>query len=301
VQQALETQLFEKVTACFQWPSARYLFSELDALPDELEPFALPPMEQVVHAGLRDHAPAEALSAWLAPRATQRPRLARPPAALGTLLKLDAAGLRLLGRLDGTCALGALAREQPDSLPLLATLSLSGALESAAAAAPAPRARETIRVSHPREVVGRRRGGTAPPVAAAAPAPAASPAQNRLEAEQCYRRAQQLLGADKSLEAVRLLRRAVELEPDEPEYAMVEAWVSYLDARQAVRVARARAVTAARRQLEADPKAPRAHTILGRLALDEGDTTRAIREFELALLRDPEDDDAKRGLKQARS
>jgi Flp pilus assembly protein TadD len=73
-----------------------------------------------------------------------------------------------------------------------------------------------------------------------------------------------------------------------------------VEARQAARVARARATAAARKLLETDPKAQRVHTILGRLALDEGDRARAAREFELALLRDPEDEDAKRGLKQAR-
>jgi Flp pilus assembly protein TadD len=68
-----------------------------------------------------------------------------------------------------------------------------------------------------------------------------------------------------------------------------------------VRVARARAAAAARKLLAADPKAARVHTIQGRLALDEGDRQRAAREFELALLRDPEDEEASRGLKQARA
>jgi Flp pilus assembly protein TadD len=67
-----------------------------------------------------------------------------------------------------------------------------------------------------------------------------------------------------------------------------------------VRVARARALTLARRLLEADPKAARARTVLGRLALDAGDRERATREFELALLHDPEDEEARRGLKQSR-
>jgi Flp pilus assembly protein TadD len=151
-------------------------------------------------------------------------------------------------------------------------------------------------VQFAREVVGRRKGA-APGTAEPAPP---NPAQSRLEAEQCFRRAQQLLATDKLVEAAKLLRRAVELEPAEPEYAMVEAWVSYVEARQATRVARARATTAARKLLEADPRAQRVHTILGRLALDENDRERATREFELALLRDPQDEDAKRGLKQAR-
>jgi tetratricopeptide (TPR) repeat protein len=297
VHQALESQVFEKVTACFQFPDASWSFSELDALPDELEPFSLPPTEQLVYAGLRESAPPEALAAWLAPHGAARARLARPAAALQKLLQLDAPALRQLEKLDGSRTLAQLVRDDDRVPALLATLLLIDALELGASAPPDARAKETSRVTFAREVVGRRKGVAAP--ATAAPPPP-NPAQARLEAEQCYRRAQQLLATDKLVEAAKLLRKAVDLEPAEPEYAMVEAWVSYVEARQATRVARARATTAARKLLEADPKAQRVHTILGRLALDENDRERATREFELALLRDPEDEDAKRGLKQAR-
>ncbi len=296
VHRALAAQALEKVTACFQWTNASWTFSELDALPDELEPFELPPTERLVLAGLSEHTPAEAIAAWLAPHASGSPRLKRPPPALAKLLQLDAAALRLLERLDGSRTLAALAKEgvQP---ALLATLLLIDALELGANAPASARPKETIRVPFARDVVRQR---AAPAPAAAAPAPR-NPAQARLEAEQCFRRAQQLLASEKPLEAAKLLRQAVELEPEEPEYAMVEAWVSYLEARQAVRVARARAVSAARKQLDADPKAPKVRCILGRLALDDGDRERATREFELALMQDPEDEDAKRGLKQVRS
>ena len=296
VHQALQAQVFEKVTACFQFTQASWSFSELDALPDELEPFSLPPMERLVYAGLREAAPAEALAAWLAPHGATRPRLARPAAALQALLQLDAAALRQLEKLDASRTLAQLAREDEQAPALLATLLLIDAVELGASAPADARAKETTRVTFAREVVGRRKE---PAPEGAGPAPA-NPAQSRLEAEQCFRRAQQLLATDKLVEAAKLLRKAVELEPAEPEYAMVEAWVSYVEARQATRVARARATTAARKLLEADPKAQRVHTILGRLALDENDRERATREFELALLRDPEDEDAKRGLKQAR-
>jgi CheY-like chemotaxis protein len=296
VHRALEAQVFEKVTACFQWPEASWSFSELDSLPDELEPFSLPPTERLVYAGLRDYARPEALAAWLAPHGAARARLARPPAALQALLQLDAAALRQLERLDGSRSLAQMAREDARALPLLATLLLIDALELDAGAPGAVRAKEAVRTPFAREVVGRRRE----PAAAGAPPAPSNPAQSRLEAEHCFRRAQQLLAADKLAEAAELLRKAVELEPGEPEYAMVEAWVCYVEARQAARVARARATAAARKLLETDPKAQRVHTILGRLALDEGDRARAAREFELALLRDPEDEDAKRGLKQAR-
>jgi tetratricopeptide (TPR) repeat protein len=298
VHAALETQVAEKVTACFQWADATWSFSELDALPDGLEPFTLPPTERLIYTGLRDQAPPVVLAVALEPHAAACPRLARPATALQELLQLDATALRQLERLDGSRSLAQLLREDAQAMPLLAVLLLIDALELAGGARP----RETSK-AFAREVVGRRKPGAA---ASAAPAetpaaPPPNPAQNRLEAEQCFRRAQQLLAADKLHEAAGLLRRAVELEPDEAEYAMVESWVSYVEARQSVRIARARATAAARKLLEVDPKAQRVHTILGRLALDEGDRARAIREFELALLRDPEDEDAKRGLRQLRS
>jgi tetratricopeptide (TPR) repeat protein len=299
VHHALEAQVFEKVSACFGWADASWSFSELDALPDGLEPFALPPTERLVYAGLREHAPPAAVAAWLRPHAAEKPKLRRRLGELQQLLALGGASLHQVERLDGTRALGSFDASDASLQALLATLVLCDAVELG------PNARPPLqrRVPHPRDVVGRRKpGGTERPVdAPAAPAPTPEgAAQSRLEAEQCFRRAQQLLAADKPIEAAKLLRQAVDLEPGEPEYAMLEAWVTYLEARQSVRISRARAITAARRQLEADPKAPRVHTILGRLALDEGDRARATREFELALLRDPEDEEAKRGLKQVR-
>jgi tetratricopeptide (TPR) repeat protein len=148
-------------------------------------------------------------------------------------------------------------------------------------------------------VVRRRRAPGPAAETPRAPSPADA-SKSRLEAEQSYRRGRELLDAEKPLEAAKLLRRAIELEPGEPEYAAADAWAGYLEARHAVRVARARALAFARRLLEADPKAAKARTVLGRLALDEGDRGRATREFELALLQDPEDAEARRGLKQSR-
>jgi DNA-binding response OmpR family regulator/tetratricopeptide (TPR) repeat protein len=298
VHRALEAQVSEKVSACFGWADASWSFSELDALPDDLEPFTLPPAERLVYAGLREHAPPAAVAAWLRPHAKEKPRLRRRLGELQALFALDGAALREIERLDGTRALGSFDAHDGPLQALLATLMLCDAIELDPNAPPVVQRK----LSHPREVVGRRKsGGTAQPVDAPAVPTAAEPrAQSRLEAEQCFRRAQQLLAADKPIEAAKLLRQAVDLEPGEPEYAMLEAWVSYLEARQSVRISRARAITAARRMLESDPKAPRVHTILGRLALDEGDRTRATREFELALLRDPQDEEAKKGLKQLR-
>ncbi len=303
VRQALQAQVLEKIGACFQWAHPSWSFSELDVLPEGLEPFALPPLEALVWAGLRGSVPAEPLAAWLAPYALLRPRLERTSAALHELLRLEASELRLLERIDGKRSLAALQREAPEAAPLLATLLLQGALElTSGSESPTPREpRRVVQLPFAREVVGRRKA----PAGGASEGPAATgasePAKARLEAEQAFRRAQQLLASEKPLEAVKLLRRAVELEPEEPEYAMAEAWASYLEARHNVRVARAKALACARRLLDAEPKAAKVHSVLGRLALDEGDRVRAAREFELALLHDPEDEEARRGLKQVRA
>ncbi|MEN8159826.1 MAG: DUF4388 domain-containing protein [Myxococcota bacterium] len=307
VHAALREQACEKVTACFKAQHPSWTFSELDQLPEGLEPFALPPMESLVLEGLRQHVRGEVLTAWLAPHAASRPRLRRPAADEQACLRLDAAELRLLERIDGSRSLTALGGESDAAPALLATLLMMDALDLDSPAPEAARTPEGTphrppRVQYAREVVGRRKSAASrreAPVAAAAPAPA-DDAQSRLEAEQCYRRGRELLDSDKPLEAVKALRRAVELEPGEPEYALAEAWATYLEARHTVRVARAKATAAARRLLEADPKAPKAHTTLGRLALEDGDVERATREFELALLRDPENVEAKKGLKQSR-
>ena len=119
--------------------------------------------------------------------------------------------------------------------------------------------------------------------------------QAKLEAEGLFRRAQSQLANDKFSDAVATLARVIELQPLEPEYRMFEAWATYLQARVDVRIARAKAVACARRVAEADPKAAKPHALLGRLALDDGDNDLATREFQAALVRDPEDPDAQRG------
>ncbi|MAE93261.1 MAG: hypothetical protein CL910_01235 [Deltaproteobacteria bacterium] len=132
--------------------------------------------------------------------------------------------------------------------------------------------------------------------------PAAEPEPDRtrmrLEAERAFREGQAHLAADRIEEAARAFARAVELEPLEPEYHMYEAWSAYQAARVQVRVQRARLTACARKVAEEDESCAVAHTILGRLALDEANPGLARREFEAALLRDPEDTDAQAGLEK---
>ena len=143
---------------------------------------------------------------------------------------------------------------------------------------------------------------SAPAGASEAPQPAPiDDAEAKLEAEQAFRRAQDCLKAGKLNEAVRVMARVVELQPNEPDYQMFKAWASYLRARVEVRAARAKAVVCAQRATEADSKAARPHAILGRLALDDGDHLLASKEFQAALLRDPHDEEALTGMKRTRA
>jgi hypothetical protein len=52
---------------------------------------------------------------------------------------------------------------------------------------------------------------------------------------------------------------------------------------------------------EHDPRAAKPHAILGRLALDDGQLDVATRELQAAVVRDPEDPDALRGLQRLRT
>ena len=118
----------------------------------------------------------------------------------------------------------------------------------------------------------------------------------RLEAERAFREGQEHLSAHRVEEAASAFSRAVELEPLEPEYRMYEAWAGYHASRVQVRIQRARLTACARKVTEEDESCAAAHTILGRLALDEANPALARRKFQAALLRDPQDTDARAGL-----
>lgn len=93
--------------------------------------------------------------------------------------------------------------------------------------------------------------------------------------------------------AVQVLRRAVELDPDN-----VMLWLN-LGAAELGRLElsgprqQARAIQAYERALAIDPKTPNAHYHLGLIHKERKDSARATAAFEAALLVDPNDKDAR--------
>jgi tetratricopeptide (TPR) repeat protein len=290
------------------------VFHEMSALPEGIEPLAVPPVRALLLDAVRQHFSEGELKPLLAPHVGARLEL-----------REDAAELRLVGEdarvaraLSGTKSVAEILRAQPKARVLLSALVLIDAVVPVTATAkvqpsavPAPRAQ----VRFAREVVVARKPAAAPASAsnettqlrfASDEAPAAASggpqdeAKARLEAEQWFQQGRKLLEREKFHEAAVSLEKAIALWPQEPEYRMVEAWASYLAARVVQRIARAKAVACARKVVESDARAAKPHAILGRLLLEDGDAKGAAREFELALVRDPKDEDAKKGLAQAR-
>jgi tetratricopeptide (TPR) repeat protein len=134
-----------------------------------------------------------------------------------------------------------------------------------------------------------------------AKAPARPPAEHqaRLEAERAFRSGNTLLTQNMMPGAQREFARAAELQPNEPEYRMYEAWLSYLGARgeEERTLARAKAQACASRLLQNRKESHRAHSILGQLAHSRGEQEAAERHFRTALRYDPDDRDAQRGLR----
>jgi hypothetical protein len=128
---------------------------------------------------------------------------------------------------------------------------------------------------------------------------ASDPKQARLEAENTFNQGLRLLRESLLPGALREFQRAVERWPEEPEYRLLEAWLEY----RTVRDADARGLAAAKvracgqRMLQASRTSARPHSILGQLALQEGDLAGADQHLRLALRYDPSDLEAQRGIR----
>lgn len=310
--QALSSQAREKIVECFSAPRFELTFHEMEALPGTIEPLAVPPFAALLVESVKRHFSDDEQKSLLLPVAASRMRLREPAPDL----RLTGDDARLAASLNGARSISEIWRANERTQPLLAALALVDALvvaEPAARAKPAPAAATRASVKFARDVVTASKKPAASAASGATTqvrfadenAPAAGAKQSneskaRLEAEQLFQHARKLVEKEKFQDAGVALLRAVALQPNEPEYRMYEAWAGYLAARVSARIARAKAVACARKMSEADPRAGKPHAILGRLLLDDGDTTNATREFELALVRDPSDEDAKKGLTQAR-
>jgi tetratricopeptide (TPR) repeat protein len=317
VYQALSRQGGEKIIEAFAASRIELAFEAMAELPGAIEPLAVPPFPALLVECVKRHFSAAEQSELLAPIAGARMRL-RFPAPDLRLAPQDA---RIAAELGRARSVAELERSREGARATLAALALVGALvpqaPDASSAPPPPPAGKPIgriplvrRIAKEfaREVVNPRK----PPAAAArpadpganadAPAPRAprDDSQSRLEGEQLFQQARKLIEREKFAEALIALQRVVALQPSEPEYRMYEAWTAYLSARVTQRIARAKAIACARKMVEADPRAAKPHTILGQLLLDDGAAAAAAHELELALVRDPSDEDAKRNLAQAR-
>ena len=107
-----------------------------------------------------------------------------------------------------------------------------------------------------------------------------------LESEEAFRRGEMALKRDSLATAIRELERAIQLNPDEPDYHATLAWAKFAAAPDKMAVA-----TATRTQLEqAIRKSPRANTgrfYLGRVERMLGKDQKALELFQEVLRMDP--------------
>jgi tetratricopeptide (TPR) repeat protein len=123
--------------------------------------------------------------------------------------------------------------------------------------------------------------------------------QADLTAEQSFQRGRQLLRQGMPAAALKELERALALRGDELEYQLYEAWAQSLAAGDGTlrTLARARVRQIALRLTRQSKGHPKAHTILGQLLLEEGETEAAEKHFRTAVQSDPTELDATRGLR----
>lgn len=310
VNEALAHQVAEKVTSCFQWRDTTTTFDPDDIPAETGEPLEIAPTAQLVLAGLRLYVTGDEIREALAPDRRKRLERTADVATCVERLALGADEERTVAAIDGKKTLGALLADDA-RVHVLGALVWMGLARVAERSAPERKRRAPVHRGRPefaREVVlPRRRPKPAaaeteeePEATATDAPPAPEDNKSKLEAERLFRRAQSQIQNDRFGDAVSTMGRVIELQPLEPEYRMVEAWAVYLHARVEARIARAKVAASARRMAEADTKAAVPHAILGTLALEDGDDATASKEFQAALMRDPENEDARRGIKQVR-
>ncbi|MFO8055675.1 MAG: DnaJ domain-containing protein [bacterium] len=118
-------------------------------------------------------------------------------------------------------------------------------------------------------------------------------AQRAIEAEMEFQKAEILLNRSKWSEARELLEKAVELQPEEPEYGMYLAWIDYkLKGPSGAGQARSKIS----KVLEQRPKAADGYYYLAMIDKDEGEMAAAEKNLEKAQQLKPRDTDIKREL-----
>ena len=332
VYDALALQVREKIVACFQWESFAYELHEALDEPEDLGIYQCPPAEALVLAGIRSHYGPERLEPVLAAQQSMLPVLRTSAESLVPLYQPTAAEQKLLRAIDGTQSVAALREagllDPVHAGQVLAALTIGCVLAfhlrpapalSSERAKPAPeRAPARPRVPVPRRA-SRPPGavlGQIPLTSAPRPsfdpltqlrrrmglgrgAPGAERKPARLEAENAFNQGLRRLRESALPGALREFRRAVELIPEEPEYRLLEAWLEYRIAQgdDARELAAAKVRASAQRVLQASRTSARAHSVLGQLALQEGDEEAAERHLRFAVHYDGGDVEAHRGLR----
>jgi DNA-binding NarL/FixJ family response regulator len=323
---ALSFQVQDKIIACFQWEEFAY---ELHTLLDDSQDLGVnecPPIEALVLSGMREHFGPDRLKAILEEHADAVPLLRKPIEALVPLFHATPAEQKLLRAVDGVRTV-----EQIRSAGIVDPIHAGQILAALSAAChlsfrkktAVGRARDMARPSPPERRAKPQPAPAVEPAKPAVPAAAVEPANPAPPAagkpgsavigripllrttERTFdplvqlRRRMRLMRESALPGALREFRRAIERVPAEPEYRLFEAWVEYRTTADGdpKRLVAAKVRACAERVLEASRTSARAHSVLGQLALAEGDDGEAERHVRLALRYEYGDVEAQRALR----
>ncbi len=291
VYRALAEQVEEKIEGCYRRGDFAHDFECTDGLPDGSQPFDVAPLESMVQRGLAFHVDEEAVAEVLRASPALPVHLEHPIGELQKRYRWSAENRAVVERVDGERTLPDLL-QGPRAAYVLAALLWLGDASCAEATFPAllPKktpARQPLAKIRLKQVTHKSLETRRDP--------------KRLQAEGLFQKARRLLAAGELSEAAATAREAVALQPSEPEYCMLEAWVLYRQGGDDLRLRRAKAVAAARKASIAEPRASWPHEVLGQLALDANDAELAVREFEAALACDSGCTGALEGLKRAKT
>jgi hypothetical protein len=236
------------------------------------------------------------------------PRLVSDAAATGQAFKLTGAEQRFVGRIDGATPVRQLASSgrpgSVDGAAILAALVLGGYAELCPSAKAVGGAQATPLVGAPVarvQLVSRARSANAAARSATAAAVTSTRA-SRLQAEEAFQKGRIHLGNNALSLARPMLRRAAELCPDAPEFALYLRWAEFLTADDQARpVMRDALKSLATQAVKQAPHLAFGFFVLGWVAMMDDQGSTATRLLRQALKLDPDLLDAERYLRAIRS
>jgi CheY-like chemotaxis protein/tetratricopeptide (TPR) repeat protein len=329
VYDALAQQVADKIIACFRYPRFSHSFHPLEATSEEMLAFDASTLEALILAGMKEHFGPGRVELLVRPHSARYALLRAGAAETGKRFRMNSTEQKFLMEIRGNRTVAQLQRDSSlgaaHAGQLLAALLVARelALTDAPGAHRAAVRRGTARPQAPPPASPRSPSREARPARPAQqppqrpdslsqlfgrlqklpgskpPAQPVDERQAKLEAERSFRSGMVLLRQNMLPGALRDFARASELQPNEPEYRMYEAWVAHLVARgkDEKTLTRAKAHACATRLLQEDRESAKAHAILGQLARANGELDAADRHFRVALRYDPQDRDAQRGLR----